>query len=365
MAKVWALGCGLVGEFVIRKLLAAGHEVGIVDLSIPSELISHQGTDSRIGDVFEILDEIIEEQNHNTGTDSNCGNRDVSLFINLLPGGIGSKVRHILLKQGNTVIDLAFTEQNPSIEEDTAIANGGRLIWDIGIAPGFSNLLLAHAQRQFGHLAKGTVKVGGNPQNPDGEWSYMAPFSPADVIAEYTRPARIISGGKVTEVPAITDKHRIQVGERGEMEAFLTDGLRSLLTTISANELLEYTVRWPGHIDRFVSLRDSGGLDEDKLLQEWKMKAEIPEFTWMEVIATSLGGDTLRWTIEDEGGDDGSSMARATGLVTTCCALMFIEKPTLLPPGVHPPEALPAHDARTIMEYLKQNGVHITGPAIQ
>ena len=49
---------------------------------------------------------------------------------------------------------------------------------------------------KFGPLEKAEVWVGGNPTGPYGEWKYMAPFSPIDVIAEYTRPARVIRQGE-------------------------------------------------------------------------------------------------------------------------------------------------------------------------
>ena len=69
------------------------------------------------------------------------------------------------------------------------------------------------------------------PSSPDENWSYMAPFSPSDVIEEYTRPARIITDSMIESVDALTDLHQINVTGFGTMEAFLTDGLRSLLNS--------------------------------------------------------------------------------------------------------------------------------------
>ena len=62
----------------------------------------------------------------------------------------------------------------------------------------------------------------------------MAPFSPYDVIEEYTRPARIVRDGTPRTVPALAERQRFDVDGRGEMEAFLTDGSRSVLETIPA-----------------------------------------------------------------------------------------------------------------------------------
>ena len=40
------------------------------------------------------------------------------------------------------------------------------------------------------------------------------------------------------------------------MEAFLTDGLRSVLANIPAEEMSEYTVRWPGGIFRNLLIKE-------------------------------------------------------------------------------------------------------------
>ena len=97
----------------------------------------------------------------------------------------------------------------------------------------------------------------------------MAPFSPIDVIAEYTRPARVIREGEEVILPALSERHMVDTGEHGEMEAFLTDGLRSVLKSIPAVDMSEYTVRWPGHIQKFIDNRDSGQLDENELIGHW------------------------------------------------------------------------------------------------
>ena len=68
----------------------------------------------------------------------------------------------------------------------------------------------------------------------------MAPFSPSDVIEEYTRPARIITNTMIESVDALTDLHEINVTGFGTMEAFLTDGLRSLLNSAMSPNMREY-----------------------------------------------------------------------------------------------------------------------------
>ena len=241
---------------------------------------------------------------------------------------------------------------------------GTRILWDVGIAPGLSNMLLSEAYRVMGYLTRAEIRVGGNPTKPDGAWKYMAPFSPNDVIAEYTRPARVVRNSRVVTIPALSERHLLDVRGKGTMEAFLTDGLRSVLTSIPADEMSEYTVRWPGHIQKFIDERDSGELDERELLEEWCFDPKRPEFTWMEVVAYDSKNRAMRWEIIDHGSGGDSSMARTTGLVTLGCIISWLEDPNMLPFGIHSPESLPREVLISVLELMRVNGVEISGPEI-
>ena len=345
MAVAIALGCGLIGRFVIERLIEYGHHVIVLDLEIPEQLSSLEHVESRQGDVFQNLSDLPPH----------------SVVINMLPGRIGDGVRPLLLKKGHHVVDLAFTAEDPHQYQSIAVENDAVLLWDVGIAPGMSNMLAKKALEQLGELENLTIKVGGNPTQPDSEWSYMAPFSPSDVIEEYTRPARIKVEDEICEVPAITDRHIIQVDGYGEMEAFLTDGLRSVLTTIAASNMKEFTVRWPGHIDKW--LKEADTLNENELLEAWKYDDSREEFTWLEVVAESKN-QRKQWIVEDSGRNGDGSMARTTGLVTVACALQFLEHGPLkgcgLTPGIHPPESLHEQAIDAIIELMKQHNVQFT-----
>ena len=319
MARICVLGGGLVGRFVACTLDERGHSVRVVDaedlVGIPTNI------------------EVIQAYVNPEQLDGFISGFDI--VVNCLPGRIGHAVRAPLLSiEGISVADLAFTAEDPRIHDELAKAHGSRMIYDVGIAPGLSNALLMVAQCQMGPLKSARIWVGGNPQEPDDEWSYMAPFSPSDVIEEYTRPARIRRDGQIEVEPALSERHLVSVPGYGEMEAFLTDGVRSLLDTIDSEELIEYTVRWPGHIDRYLSGNDS----EDELIEAWKFDTLRPEFTWLAVEVSATDG-TRRWDVIDEGKSEWSSMARTTGLVTVEVAEMLAEG--LIPEsGVMPPERL-------------------------
>ena len=342
MGNVIALGCGLVGHFVVERLLQAGHNVIVIDLTVPESLRSHPMVEAREGDALEQIKNLKPNQT----------------VVNMLPGRIGDLVRTPLLEGGHNIVDLAFTAEDPHRHQSLAEANNSVLLWDVGIAPGISNMLVKQAFDALGPLDAVSIKVGGNPCQMDDEWSYMAPFSPSDVIEEYTRPARIRVDGVTLEVPALSEAHAIEVEGFGTMEAFLTDGLRSVLDTIDCQTMKEYTVRWPGHIDRWIA--EGQGMIESELLEAWAFDPNRKEFTWLEVVATK--GDQQRRTIvQDCGLNNDGSMARTTGLVTAACAMLFIDQGPMngcgLSPGVHPPEGLSAEAIEHIMQYMQSEGV--------
>lgn len=322
--RIHCLGGGLVGSFVTRKLVDAGFNVHLYDV---------------------VERETKAEFHLASALDSD--HSDADIIVNMVPGSIGHEVVDRMKNKGQRIIDLSFSEQTPDRFQNIDSA----VLWDVGIAPGLSNMLVALASRKYGKLDKVTIKVGGNPSQMDDEWSYMAPFSPHDVIAEYTRPARIIENGEMTVVPAMSDLHTIDASGR-KMEAFLTDGLRSL-TAIPCDYMGEYTVRWPGHIQKYQKT----DLSPDELVDSWKFDSQRPEFTWMEVCIKS--GDTQEtWTVEDSGKDGDSSMARTTGLVTYSCALAWSQN-ELFKSGVFAPEDLPNDVIESIIETMKSEGVSI------
>ena len=348
MKTVHCFGAGLVGSYVARKLAEFGFRVHVHDLN-PHEALKHPCLTTHTGNALEV--DLFDYG-------------DVDLVVNMLPGEIGHDL-NLKLSDGQwPIVDLSFSENTPDLNSQEYERKGARILWDVGIAPGLSNMLLSEASRRMGALSKVEIRVGGNPVNPEGEWKYMAPFSPKDVIAEYTRPARVIRNSRIVEIPALSERHIFSVEGRGDMEAFLTDGLRSILTSIPAEEMSEYTVRWPGHIQKFIEERDRGNLDDEDLLLEWSFKHENPEFTWMEVFAADSEGEIMRWEITDCGSGGDSSMARTTGLVTLGCILSWLKKPDMLPPGVHAPESLPRDVLVSILDLMRDNGVRVSGPEI-
>ena len=344
MYDIIALGCGLVGKFVVTKLSSLGYKIHVIDLVIPTEIKENSEISCEEGDVFQIVNDLPKAK----------------VILNLLPGSVGETIRPILISEGNDIIDLAFTETEPSVHHQHAVNNNCTLIWDVGIAPGLSNMIIKKEYNADSQIKDVSIKVGGNPAKPDNDWSYMAPFSPSDVIEEYTRPARIIENVKIKIVEPLTDLHSINVNTFGLMEAFLTDGLRSLLNSRMAENMREYTVRWPGHIQKWIASKDS--LTDEELIESWKFDHSKDEFTWME-IKISYDEYQVIWEIVDKGLDGASSMARTTGLVTIACAMDLLEssanESNWFDSGVLAPENLGTESIDKVINYMRSEKVTI------
>ena len=180
------------------------------------------------------------------------------------------------------------------------------------------------------------------------------------VIEEYTRPARIVRNGNIISVPALSERHRIEVEGTEGMDAFLTDGLRSVLTTIQATNMAEYTVRWPQHIDRWLA--EGNTTPEHELLKAWKFDRTRPEFTWMKV-RCEANNSVREWTVVDYGKDGDGSMARTTGLVTYALASLFATKgPEFcgLKTGVNSPEMVNEATLEYVLDVFKKHGISVS-----
>jgi saccharopine dehydrogenase-like NADP-dependent oxidoreductase len=253
---------------------------------------------------------------------------------------------------------------------------------DAGVAPGLSNLILGHWESRLKAVHRFECLVGGIPADPVPPWEYKAPFSPIDVIAEYTRPARLRRGGEEITLPALSEVESVEFPEVGRLEAFNTDGLRTLLRTSQAPELVEKTMRWPGHADRVRLLRDSGFFSDSPIEAEgaelaplalsaalleaaWRYEEGEADLTAMRVVVEGEdddGGVRHRYRLVDRYDSETgvSSMGRTTGYTATALAHLVLAE-RYREPGISPPEVVGAVDGALdyVLAYLRERGVAV------
>jgi len=307
---------------------------------------------------------------------------DYDLVIGAVPGFMGFETLRSVIEAGRDVVDISFFPEDALELDAAAKAAGVTAVVDCGVAPGMSNMILGH------HAARMSVSrfrcyVGGLPFRRDFPFEYKAPFSPADVIEEYVRPARYVENGHVVVRPALSDVELLDFPEIGTLEAFNSDGLRSLLRTMAVPDMIEKTLRYPGHADRIRALSASGFFSADEvevpggkvrpldvtsavLFKQWRLADEDDEFTLMRVHVDGQENGRARSVVYSlfdrrDRRTGFSSMARTTGFPASAVARLVLAG-EFSQKGICPPETVGVDEAnfRFVLDELRARHVDYT-----
>jgi lysine 6-dehydrogenase len=306
--------------------------------------------------------------------------RDYDLVLNAVPGFMGFQTLQAIIEAGRDVVDIAFSAEDPFALDALAKERGVTAVVDCGVAPGMSNLLVGHVDSVLDRTDTVLVYVGGLPEIRRWPFEYRAVFSPIDVIAEYTRPARFVENGVMVTRDALSDPELLEFPGIGSLEAFNTDGLRTLAKTIDAPNMKEKTLRYQGHIEKMAVLRAAGFFCDQEIavngvkvrpidvtaalmFPQWKMEEGEVDLTVMQVIVEGeLDGARRRWVYDLLDRYDPAtrthSMARTTGYTATV-ATRLLASGLYDRPGISPPELIGRHDAcvEFMLQGLAERGV--------
>ncbi len=307
--------------------------------------------------------------------------RPADLVVNALPGFMGFDTFKRVIEAGKNIVDIAFFAEDPFLADKMAREAGVIAIMDCGVAPGMSNLLLGYAAHHLEQLDRCEIYVGGLPVIREWPYEYKAVFSPVDVLEEYIRPARLKVNGQIVIRPALSDRELMNFNGVGTLEAFNTDGLRTLLHTIPCPDMIEKTLRYPGHVEKMLLLRETGFFDyrerdiggklvrpidvtAELLFPRWELKKGEEDLTVMRIMAEGRKGkEKLRYTYDlldrFDAGSGITSMARTTGY-TAAMAVRLIAAGQYGRAGVSPPEFIGQDPAcvRFVLEGLEARGIH-------
>ncbi len=306
--------------------------------------------------------------------------KDYDLIVSAVPGFMGFEILRSIIEAGKDIVDISFMPEDFMELNDLAIRNGVTAITDCGVAPGMPNLVAGYYNERM-EIDNFEYYVGGLPKIREYPFYYKAPFSPIDVIEEYIRPARYKENGKVVTKPAMSDPELMFFDDVGTLEAFFTDGLRSLLQNLpNVPNMKEKTLRYPGHIDIIKVLKAAGFLDHDPvtiyntgirpidftgklLVKGWELKPNEPEFTVMRIIVEGKKNNmnqSIIYYLYDEYDDKEklSSMARTTGFVATACAELIFED-LFSRKGVFPLEIIGKDEKcfKYVMQYQEERNI--------
>ena len=370
MKNIIVLGAGMVGSAMAIDL-SKRHKVTLTDvnlLTLEKVKQKHKNINFLLLDVTnrEALKSMI---------------KDFDLVICAVPGFLGFETLKAIIEVEKNVIDISFFPEN-SLELDAlAKEKNVTAIVDCGVAPGMDNIILGYYNEKM-KLTDFECLVGGLPKIKKWPFCYKAPFSPVDVIEEYTRPARYVENSKVITREALTDCEYLEFENIGTLESFNSDGLRSIIYTMPhIPNMKEKTLRYPGHVEYIKVLKESGFFSEETievngnkvtpldfsskvLFNEWKLGETEEELTVMRVTVKGENDngktEEVIYNLYDEycPKTETSSMSRSTGYTATAAANLFLEG-LFREKGVFPPELVGKNEVcfNYFLSYLKERGV--------
>ena len=350
--NVTVLGGGLVGSAIVRDLsMEPGFSVTVADRDAASlgrcAAFAAATVQADLSDE-QALREVIAH---------------ADLVIGAVPGFMGFETLRRVIDAGKNVGDISFFPGDPFALEPLARERGVTAVMDCGLAPGLGNMLMGRMNEELDEIDTFLCYVGGLPVVRRKPYEYGAVFSPIDVIEEYTRPARYIEHGREVVRPALSDVEELDFDGVGTLEAFNTDGLRSLAVTMQAPNMKEKTMRYPGHVALMKALRDTGFFGKEAidvagqriapldftaklLFPAWEMKEGEEDLSVMRVIIEGRRGGTMETHTFDlldryDRSTGVTSMARTTGY-TCAVAARLVADGSYRHAGISPPEFLGA-----------------------
>jgi saccharopine dehydrogenase-like NADP-dependent oxidoreductase len=369
MKKIIVLGAGMIGSAIAIDL-NNDYEVTVVDkdshkINILKEAHSLRTIIADLSTEIKIQEMII----------------DYDLVIGSLPGFMGNKVLHSVIGEGKDIVDISYLPQDTFELDEHAKENEVTAVVDCGISPGLGNMILGYHNRLI-EIEEFKCMIGGLPFKKEWPFYYKAFFSPQDVIEEYIRPARVVRNGEIITLEALSEPEIFNLPEVGKLEAFNTDGLRTLITTMKIPNMIEKTLRYPGHVDSIKMLRETGFFRKDEvnikgdkvkpieltsrlLFPHWKPDEDEKEFTILNIVIK--GNDNgqqkeLVYNLFDKFDEETktTSMARTTGYTCTSVARLILSG-DFNRKGINPPEHIGADPKcyKKLMAMLKEKNINI------
>ncbi len=369
--RIIVLGAGLVGGAIARDL-ASEKDLKVAAADNDQKVLEELEGESKIK---------ITEADLSDSSSLSRLVKDYDLVIGALPGHMGFTTLKAVIESGKNIVDISFFPEDAFELDQLAREKKVTAVVDCGVAPGCSNLILGYLASVLDETESFQCFVGGLPKVPTWPYEYKASFSPSDVIEEYNRPARLVEDGKVVTKPALSDVETVDFPGVGTLEAFNTDGLRTLLKTMKIPFMKEKTLRFPGHAERMRMLRETGFFSKEPvslsdritvrpldvtsrlLFPLWELNEGEEDFTVMRVVVEGTKDGRRKGFSYDlldnyDRKTKTTSMARTTGYTCSTVARLLVKK-KFNRTGICPPEFI-GHDHecyRFVMEGLKQKGI--------
>ncbi len=306
------------------------------------------------------------------------------IVLGALASRLGFAALRAVIEAGKNYCDISFMPEDARTLSALAREKGVTAVVDCGVAPGLSHMMAGYGASAMDEPESIEIYVGGLPRERRWPFEYKAGFAPSDVIEEYTRPARLVRDGREIVREALSDPQLIDFDGVGTLEAFNTDGLRSLVDTLEVPNMLEKTLRYPGHIELMRAFRETGLFSKETLrvgevevrpldlfsalvFPQWSYEEGEEDLTVMRVSVEGMregSPSKLRWDLLDvyDQKTRATSMSRTTAFP---CAIVgrLIAEGRLAEPGVFAPEEIVTGEGifDQVLAELAARGVQVRG----
>jgi len=353
--KIIVLGCGNIGSVATKDLAESLPSAEIVMADVNKSRAEE--TASKIG------------QNNVSWVQTDASNyrelvstiKKFDLAVGTLPGVMGFQTCKASILAKVDMVDVSYMPEDVMVLNQSASKAKVCIVPDCGMSPGLGNILVGRAISKLDQVESVHMLNGGLPEKPVPPLGYVITWSVKDLIDMYSRKVNIVKDGKIIQVEAMSELEEITFPGVGKLEAFYTDGLRTLLHTVKGTrDMWEKTLRYPGHIQKIKLLKTLGFFDEKpieienlqispreiaaKLLERKLKRPEVSDIVAMRVEVGGLkDGKRIMYTYHmleryDKKGKI-TAMARTTAYTASVVA-QLVAKKAIEEKGVIPPEKL-------------------------
>jgi saccharopine dehydrogenase-like NADP-dependent oxidoreductase len=357
--KIVVLGCGNIGS-VAAKDLAENLPSAEIVMSDVNKARAEEAA-SKIG--RENVSWIQTNASNHSELASTLEKFD--LVVGALPGWMGYEACKAAISAKVNMVDVSYMPEDVMTLNKAALKAKVCIIPDCGMSPGIGSILAGRAVSKLDNVESLHMLNGGLPEKPVPPLGYVITWSVSDLIDMYSRKVNIVKDGKVVQVEAMTGLEEVKLPKVGKLEAFYTDGLRTMLYSIKGvKDMWEKSLRYPGHVEKIKLLKSLGFFDEKtvevgsmqiaprdlaaKLLEKKLKRPEIPDIVVMLIEVVGLKNNkrvqyTYQMLDRCDKKHQVTSMARTTAYTTSMVA-QLVAKDAIKEKGVIPPEKLGMND---------------------
>jgi len=256
---IFVLGTGMIGTTVVSELAkyAGAEMITAVDINQASidKCLAIADNPRVIGKVAALA----------TEEDIAEVLKDADLAIGCLPHSLSMAAIKAAISSKCHLVDLVgsrFTEKIAMHQQ--AQQAGVLIIPGCGVAPGITNFLAAQGIALLDEAKDAVLTCGGIPRYPDPPLGYQVVYRLESLLDLYTKPATAIQTGKIVELAPLSGLEETTFPDpAGVCETVITDAhSTAFMLKGKVQNLVERTVRYPGHWEKIRVLSELGFLDE-------------------------------------------------------------------------------------------------------